>query len=245
MMAFALSRLADLRVLFGHQSVGENILSGVRQILNDHGVATWPVVDVEEAARHEGGCLAHARVGTNGDPRSKTRDFSRLVDGPLGDRVDVALHKYCYVDIEAATDVRDLFTHYREAMAALRTRHPKVDLVHTTVPLVRVRTGARARLQQALGRPSPRVADNKRREEFNDLLRREYEGFERVFDLAAFEADGSTRSLRADFTDDGGHLNAAGQRHVAQQFVNFLSACAEDRRRPRPHATAFVEASSR
>jgi hypothetical protein len=218
-----LDRLARLRVMFGHQSVGGNILEGIRDILPTQ-TGGWPMLHIADAGGLSGGFLAHGRVGRNGDPRSKTYEFCEAVAGPLGAQIDVALHKYCYADIDAGTDVDGLFAGYRDAMSALRAERPTVTLVHVTVPLVRVRTGPRAWVQVAIGRKSPRIADNQRREAFNDLLRREYATREPLFDLAALESRGNgARSLRADFTDDGGHLNGAGRRHVAGTLLTLLA----------------------
>ena len=230
MAALPTDRLAGSRVFFGHQSVGKNIIAGVRALLPPAPGFAWRIVELPGASPALGGFLAHQKVGRNGDPRSKTREFSQLVSGPLGSRLDVALHKYCYADIDAATDVAALFKDYRQMMAELQRQRPDVTLVHVTVPLVRVRTGPKAWLQRVLGRTSPRVADNARREMFNDLLRGEYAGRQPLFNLADRESAGTPRALRADFTDDGGHLNDAGRRDVALGLLECLGGLA----RPQP-----------
>jgi hypothetical protein len=227
MSAHPVVSFASLRVLFGHQSVGGNVVEGVREILSGRNGARWPVIDVAEAAGAAGGFLAHGRVGRNGDPGSKTQEFCELLSGPLGGEVDVALHKYCYVDLDAASDVDALFESYRRSMAQLRMERQHIRIVHVTVPLVRVRTGVQAWLLTLLGRRSPRIADNARRELFNDRLRAEYGDSESLFDLAAIESgDGAPRSLRADYTEDGGHLNAAGRRDVATALLGLFSSIA-------------------
>lgn len=216
------------RVFFGHQSVGANIVDGVRELMEPS--ATCPVVGVADIPPGVESFLAHCLIGRNGDPASKTQAFTDIVSSGAGAAIDLALHKYCYADIDANTDARTVFARYRDAMRALAVRRPSVLLGHMTVPLVRVRTGPRAWAQQVLGRTSPRIADNANREVFNDLLRREYAGREPLFDLADLEsvATGASspkvtsRSLRASYTDDGGHLNALGRRHVAREFLTFL-----------------------
>ena len=224
MDAATLKRLADLRVVFGHQSVGRNIVEGVRDIVSQLR-GSWPIVDLngrDDAAR---GWLAHGPVGRNGDPRSKTREFCDLLAGPLGGYVDVALHKYCYVDVTATSDVDGLFADYRTSMAALRRSRPQVTVVHVTVPLVRVRRGPRAWARTMLGGGASQPTDNARREAFNDRLRSEYSGQEPVFDLAALESSVSgARALRPDYTDDGGHLNPHGREAVAAALLETLAA---------------------
>lgn len=231
MSVLPIDRLAGLRVLFGHQSVGANIIDGVRDIVSVNGANEWRVLEFEGIRQASGGFLAHGWVGENGDPRRKTQDFCELIWGHLGTHVDLALHKYCYADITAATDVDALFCSYRDAMHALRKARPRVVLVHVTVPLVRVRTGARAWVQRVVGKRSARFADNGRREQFNDLLRREYGGREPVFDLAALESRHQPRSLRQEFTDDGGHLNMVGRQHIASQLLAAVADLAAARRR--------------
>ena len=218
------TRLTDLRVVFGHQSVGRNIVDGVRDIVSRQD-AGWPIVELHGLSSAARGWLAHGPVGRNGDPRSKTRDFCDLLGGPLGHDVDVAMHKYCYVDVTAATDVDALFSDYRASMSALRARRPEVTVVHVTVPLVRVRRGPRAWIGGMLGRRAPQPRDNGRRETFNDRLRAEYCGRLPVFDLAALESHASgTRALRPDYTDDGGHLNPRGREAVATALLEMLAA---------------------
>jgi hypothetical protein len=212
-------------VLFGHQSVGANIVQGLHEAI-DRRVAGWPC-EIADARMSSAGFFAHGRMGHNTDPRSKTEEFCRTVRGELGGRLDVALHKYCYVDVDASTDVRALFESYRRAMAELRRDRPAVTLVHVTVPLVRIDTGARRWLRSVTGSVSPHVANNASRERFNDLLRRHYCDHEPLFDLAALEsAAPHDRSLRADYTDDGGHLNSRGRQHLATALLALLSSVA-------------------
>jgi lysophospholipase L1-like esterase len=74
-----------------------------------------------------------------------------------------------------------------------------------------------------------------RRNEFNRLLEQTFAD-EPIFDLAAsqstypdgrrefFQQDGQSHySLIAGYTDDGGHLNAVGRRHVAADFVHAVA----------------------
>jgi hypothetical protein len=78
--------------------------------------------------------------------------------------------------------------------------------------------------------------DNHVRAGYNDLLHHEYGGKEPIFDLAALESTGPDRKthtvrmggerhpvLVPEYTDDGGHLNALGQRVVAEQLLLFLA----------------------
>ncbi len=84
---------------------------------------------------------------------------------------------------------------------------------------------------------SPELADNAKRKEFNDYLRKEFDK-DHLFDLAALEAekvaadDGQEiEVLRPSLTSDGGHLNDAGQRLVGAAFIKLLAA-----QKPEQHA---------
>lgn len=233
----ALRKLAQRRIFFAHQSVGGNILEGLQQAAVSSGVNLRVVEAPAAGAPAAPGTVLHALVGDNGQPDRKLDDFERLLDGGLAAQVDVALVKFCYVDVDARTDVRPLFERYLSRLAALRARHPGVTFVHVTVPITVVQSGPRAWVKRVLGRAPWGHDDNVRREAFNALLRQEYAGKEPLFDLAEVEAtrpDGRRETYEANgtaiprlvgaYTDDGGHLNAAGRAHVASAFAAFLAS---------------------
>jgi lysophospholipase L1-like esterase len=85
--------------------------------------------------------------------------------------------------------------------------------------------GLKPFVKRFLGRPVQGYADNVTRERLNDLLRAEYEGSGRLFDIARLESAGSevNRRLRDDFTDDGGHLNEKGRTMIGAQLMGFLA----------------------
>jgi lysophospholipase L1-like esterase len=82
---------------------------------------------------------------------------------------------------------------------------------------------------------------NAKRNEFNALLGQEFGAIDPIFDLAQIEStrpDGSRAyfqrstesvfTLAPEWTYDGGHLNAAGRRVVAERFLAFLAHVASD-----------------
>jgi len=240
--------LAGARVFFGHQSVGSNIMAGVEDLLREDPGLGLRVVEVGNAGLPSGSFFAHGKIGQNGQPAGKTDDFARRLSAGLASAVDIAFHKYCYIDISERTDVAALFRHYRETMAGVRTAHPAVTLVHVTVPLTHVQYGPKAIVKKLMGRAPGGYGDNLRREQFNDLMRREYGGREPLFDLAAVEStrpDGSResftfkgavgRALFPAYGSDGRHLNDAGRKRVAEELLAFLAGLAE---RQRAHGQA-------
>ena len=239
MPSAVLSDIDDLlqqRVFFGHQSVGTNILDGVRDLLRDAGRA-WPIEELG-AQRPSGGAIIHAAVGRNEQPLTKCDDFRRVLDEGLAGHVDIAVLKFCYIDIHEQTDVVALCDRYRAMLEALAQRHPRVTFVPATVPLRHVEGGLGVRAREMLGRPNHAKLTNLARQRFNDWLRQGWT-ISPLFDLAASEAtrpDGSretftyrgttAENLVAAYTDDGGHLTGLGRRAVAAEFLRVLAAAA-------------------
>jgi hypothetical protein len=253
--ADALARLAERRVFFGHQSVGANVLDGLASLSAARG-SPVRIVEVRSAgAALSPGTFAHAYVGTNGDPAGKLESFAGVLAG-LARPPDIALVKLCFVDIVPGTDVDGLFRTYRARLDELQRRYPTTRFVHLTVPLTIVQSGPKAWVKELLGRAPYGALENEARERFNAQLRATYAGREPLFDIARLEstsADGapvvgawSGRTMPAldgDYTDDGGHLNAAGRDRVARALVAYLAALPAAS--PAPAATPVPAATRR
>lgn len=230
-----LQAVAERRIFFGHQSVGMNLLEGLQLVARQEGV---PLRVVEaRASGVDAGTLAHAFVEKNGDPLTKLRNFARALSSGAAAGADVALLKFCYVDVTADTDVAALFAAYRKTIAEAQAAHPGTTFLHVTVPLQTVEGGVRGWAKRLLGRPLWGTSHNARREELNDLLRREYLGKAPLFDLARVEStrpDGTSetapwngrevRALVPEYTDDGGHLNERGRVRAARELISVLAA---------------------
>lgn len=223
------------KVFFGHQSVGANVISGVAPTYQAVGESAPAVVETREALSPDAGVLAHAHVGTNGDPFGKFADFASIMDGALGEQVDVAVLKLCYVDVVASTDVEAVFAAYSATMSDLERRHPGVRFVYTTVPLSTDR-GWKATIKSWIGSDDQMgPADNLSRQRYNELVRARFGASGRLFDIAAVEATiADTPTLRnADGQDyyvlnaalaaDPGHLNDLGARVAATEFIRVVA----------------------
>lgn len=225
--------LEKKRVIFGHQSVGYNILNGVTRLadlddvkLEIHEQRTAPLVQG----------ISHFTIGKNGDPMSKIRDFSAAIDADTTQGPDIALLKLCYVDINTTTDVRQIADEYIASMELLAQRHPDTSFVAVTVPLVAVQTGPKAWIKRLIGRQPSGYLDNIKRAEFNTLLRERYLAVGRLYDLAKAETESTGKpcvayvdgkaveALCPEFTTDGGHLNERGQELAAIAFVKLISS---------------------
>ncbi|MBI3212926.1 MAG: hypothetical protein HYZ38_03830 [Mycobacterium sp.] len=223
------------RVFFGHQSVGENILDGVSAVYQRSGITAPPIEENATTPGPEGGFISHAFIGENGNPLLKIQDFADTLRGGLAERIDVALMKFCFIDINSRTDVDALFAAYRDTISALERDYPGVTFVHVTMPLT-TDSSIKNRIKIMLGGDdSYGQGENVARERYNELLRAEY-GDRHLFDLAAVEStapsgertqlryrDQPYYALQPGYASDMGHLNAAGSEIAATAFLQAIA----------------------
>jgi hypothetical protein len=173
----------------------------------------------------------HSLIGENTEPLGKLQQFDSLIRGGVGQRVDVAVLKLCFIDVTPETNVEALFAAYRDTMAALERDFPKVTFVKTTVPLTTEPRRLSKIKQWVTGQNDYGAAANAVRERLNEMIRKEYAD-EGLFDVAAVEstaADGSRPSghhrgqpyfvLYAGYAADSGHLNVDGSQRVATAWL--------------------------
>lgn len=233
-----LQKVAEERIYFAHQSVGFNILNGISLISSDLQVPL-NIVETSDVSKLHGAFFAQSRIGENTRPESKIEDFYNKMHNGLGESVDIAFLKLCFVDINPETDINSLLKEYQTVFNKLRLQFPGTVFVHFTVPLTAKETGlrgAKAVVKRILGRSVKGYQDDLRRQQYNELLRKAYKGKEPLFDLAEIEStrpDGTRESARLkgelyyrlvpEYTTDGGHLNEEGQRIVAEKLLVFLA----------------------
>src|SRR5215471_601628 len=97
-----LLRLGRRRVFFGHQSVGMNLLDGVRELAERAPAAGIRVVETGPVGLAPG-TLAHAFLPENGDPMLKLKNFETALAAGGPHAADVAILKFCYVDFTGHT----------------------------------------------------------------------------------------------------------------------------------------------
>jgi hypothetical protein len=229
-------------LFFAHQSVGQDVLTGVGEIAARDADETRVAAlsEYRLAAAAPGNppdklTVVHERVGRNRDPSSKLAQFRELLQAWPEPPPDVAMLKFCYVDIERSADAERLWAEYEPALATLQRRYPQTRFVHCTVPLRAPPFGLYAQLRRMLGHRHAQVTANRAREWFNDRLRERYAERGLLFDLALAEATGndgrpcvvresgqSVRCLAQEWTYDGGHLNTQGRTMAAAAFLHFF-----------------------
>jgi hypothetical protein len=227
-----LQRVAGLRVVFAHQSVGNNILDGVRAISARENVPLRIDNARSDASTAPG--IVHFMVGENGKPESKIADFTKTLGAKPFGNVDVALMKFCFVDFDVDTDPKLLAADYENAIDTLQREQPETRFIAVTVPLETLQTGFRAWLKRALGREPGGFESNARRYAFNEEIRKHYAPAQ-LFDLARAESSAggtantyavggiNAEALDPAFSADGAHLNKDGEVAVASALIRALA----------------------
>lgn len=237
-------QLSEATVVFGHQSIGSNIIDGLEVVAARYSGFELPIVgisaaDIGAGELPKGPGLFHFAVGRNRDPYAKISSFRDVMASELGRRAEIALLKFCYADFGYESDPDVVFDAYARAVDEMRLANPNTRFLHATSPLgvPKRRTPAdRAKdwVKALLGRPvyaDPNVARNR----YSARIIERYAPD--VFDISRIESTGQdgSRALQSlggedvyfmlrDWTDDGAHLSPLGRERAAEEFLRVLLA---------------------
>lgn len=189
MVAADWTLLKQHRYFFGHQSVGSNLIQGLKGLgASDEHYAVTLQYAYQALSAFQGPGFFDKGVGTNYKPYEKISGFDTQVRDELkvGNNVDVAFFKLCYVDISDTTDVNALAQAYILEMNTLEADFPNMSFLWTTTPLTSVADAA-----------------NVKRNQYDQAIR-DYASAhgKALYDLAALEAVGASGS-RCQFTSGG------------------------------------------
>lgn len=230
-----IKKLASKKIYFGHMSVGYNIIDGLKAILPaDSGLNIVETSNPEDFSKP---VFAHSQNGQNKKPETKIWKFESLIKNYLGNKVNIAFFKFCYIDITANTNIEELFELYQKSFKSLTTSYPNVKFIHITVPLTTeeqsFKGNLKFKIKNLLGKKNSPEYDNIQRTRFNDKLTAAYG--KQVFDLARLESTNSDNTLITstrggithykllpEYTNDGGHLNKIGAKYIASQLILFI-----------------------
>ncbi len=237
----------DARILFNHQSVGKNVINGLRRLSEQARVDLRILeheADNSSAQRSEGGYFLHASEGQNNKPYSKIEAFEQLLKPSDLPSPDIALMKFCYVDIKPNTDIPKLFDEYNSSVERLERGSPSTTVVHVTIPLtvreplwkeLMKRFLLSTGLNRLVGIEDGHGFANIKRHQFNDMLRKTY-AEQVIYDLATVESthpdgtksefvrgDTAYPALAPEFAADLGHLNALGEDLAARRLVAVIA----------------------
>ncbi len=230
----AWQELAEKKIYFGHQSIGFNIIDGLKDIMKENPQIKFKFIESPAASKLKEGNFLHSRVGANSDPAIKINDFFNNIDNGLGNKVDFAFLKFCYFDVVDKTDVKKVFENYSNNMDELIKKYPKTNFIHFTVPLTISKSNWKTWLKKTIGKGEMwEYNANIKRNDFNNLLVEKYGS--NVFDLAKIEStDNMNRrvsftyksktyySMCPEYTNDGGHFNEIGRKKIAEQLLIHL-----------------------
>ncbi len=236
--------LATKKIFFGHQTVGADILDGIRKIDAECDFINLNIVEVNETAFSSGPVFLHAFIGRCPDALSKFSDFKKIMDGLAGEKIDIAFMKLCHADIKWEYDTDRIFSAYKKTIDELKVHYPQTLFLHITVPLCSKPKGERILRETAkffTARPSI-WDDNQKRLQYNARLIETFSSTDPVFDLAVAESTdsqgfrhyvikngGKIFLLAPEYDIDIGGLNETGKRKIAEQFLIFLANAANQR----------------
>jgi hypothetical protein len=231
--------LSTKKIFFGHQSVGQNIIDGIKAVMDSNSAIRLNIRQTSDPGDMADAIFAHAPIGLNMDPKSKVDDFRRILESGVGQIADIAMFKFCFIDITRTTDIESLFNYYNEIITNLERTYPRLRIITFTVPLTNMPTGIKPIIKRILGMMPPYKDDNKRRNIFNIKIRNRFG--RSVFDIAEAEAtltEGKKTSFRDGneayellnpaYTSDGGHLNMLGRQIVAIDLLLYLLSLGPD-----------------
>jgi len=208
-----LDKARHLNVAFGHESVGWNMIQGLEELAQanprrfsltiGHNLEAWWY------SRNQG--FGEFFLHNNGNVPGKAEVFETKLTSGIADRVNAASLKLCFADLQPRVDADEAFRTYTDVMERMQKQYPKVTFIYWTVPL---------RVETML---------EEKRTRFNNLMRSYAQSHKIVlFDVADIESTGpdGTKSKLANgspclyqgYSQDGGHLNAAGRERVARAW---------------------------
>jgi len=215
-------------------SVGKNITDALaRLVATDTRLSQLNVLNLPASGSLCKPGIYHALSGKNGSPGSKCSAFlDTLRKTELGSRLDAALFKFCFVDFDRHTNVKQIFDRYVATIDSIEHEFPNLVLVHVTVPLTVHSWGFRGIVRNVLKDDIQNVKRNR----FNELLRNKYGSRNRLYDLARLESTANNGkrvtfghegrryySMNKSYSTDGGHLNESGSTAAAIELLNVLA----------------------
>lgn len=180
--------IVQKKIFFGHQSVGNNIIDGLRMVAIQNRFRALNIIETRKLKDIQGSMFVHSKVGKNKQPNNKIRDFVEIIRSGIGQNLDMAFLKLCYVDIGGNTNIKELFQHYHSTLHSLQKQNPSVAFLAVTCPLTTLQTGWKAWVKRALRRSPYGYQENMKRYEFNQLVRKAYTKNGLLFDIAQVES---------------------------------------------------------
>lgn len=210
------------RTVFGHQSVGWQVLQGVEMWADELGAPDPIFPDYEGAGLPEsGGFLGHFYCGTNGNSFTKTAEFLSHLQNGLASQVDIVVMKFCYADLRSGSGYtpQQMFDDYKAWVDAVESQFPQLTVIYATEAIV-------------MGQNSDGV-NNGLRQTFNNLVRAEYGASGRLWDVADIQSTdpssnkvlyGGVESLYSGYASpDQRHIYGLGRTTVSAPLLQIIA----------------------
>lgn len=236
------AKLAQKKIFFAHKNLGDEIIDGIHQILEEHPFLMLSIEETTDPAAFEKPVFAHAEIGRCLYPESKMIGFKNVLDADVGEKVDIAILKFCYADVIWQTDAQEVFQAYCQTMKELKAEFPHIQFLHVTVPIGSKPQSKysifREAIKSLVRRPSC-FDDNLRRRQYNAMLRETFSQ-DYIFDLALIESINSNglscyskvRDVEKvlikapEYSIGNSHLTVEGRKKVAEQLLVTLAKMA-------------------
>jgi hypothetical protein len=226
--------ISQKNIYFGHQSVGENIITGIKKIISDNNQNEIVIKTYNNNDSLGRNYFLHSNIGKNGNPQTKFDEFTSVVSILAGKNLNIAMMKLCFVDITKNTNIKDVFNSYSTIIDSLKHRYPEIKFIHFTVPLKSKPSWINYIKDKIKGNNNYDPKDNLARNRYNELVLSKYPKDD-IFDLAGAEStypNGKRESelvdgkpcyiLIKDYTTDGGHLNDLGRQIISEKLIQKL-----------------------
>ncbi len=211
----ALDRVRQTAIVLGHESVGWNVIGGLKSLNQNLGQRYRLEIQHQITARWNTNWFDRHRgfgdffVGNANNVPGKAQAFEQALRAGLANQVQVASLKLCWADLQDRTNTDAVFATYTQVLERLQQAYPRLTFVYWTMPL----------------RRDGRLQDKRTR--FNELMAQYARQRSIVlFDLADIEAhqpDGTEYrnetgqlAMWPGYTSDGGHLSEAGSQRAAR-----------------------------
>jgi len=236
-----ISTAKSVKIYFEHASVGSNTIDGLnalgardsqfsfsstkRTSINfDPLGATIPPSWYSEAGRFGDVSRGYPAAGQL-YAQDKLAFFDVNIRGGIGDKVDVAMFKLCYLD--GNVDGQELFNQVRSTMEALEAQFPKVSFVWWTMP-VQNWANVNSFNYNNLVRNYCHV-NNKWLLDIADLETKDASGYQFI-DEEHFNWTGTRIPvINPTYTLDNGHLYGDGADKIAQAWWSLMALIAKQR----------------
>jgi hypothetical protein len=136
------------------------------------------------------------------------------------------------VDIDRDNDINKFFDYYVQTIDQIKQEFPALKIIHVAIPLAAHSWGFKRFVKNIVFGD----IENFKRNLFNEMLKKEFQNKDVIFDLATIEStlpDGTRSSfiykdkicfsLARQYTNDGGHLNEIGRFYAAKELLTILA----------------------